>query len=354
MAAVLGAIAEHPIADPVRVACADILAARGDEAGALQLLEGGDGPARATPVTSTPGLILVADLLATQGQLPRALGTIERVLAREIDAPGALERHQRWRAALGTPRPSAGRLDEATLLAPTARSGPFKVMREVARGGAGVVYEAEDELLGRKLAFKVYHARTTERGHLDREARLAAALWGPGIVRMLDADPAEGWIALEWVARGSIRDVLRGGDATLLFPIERWARPLAQALARVHAHGYVHADVKPANVLLRQPSEPLLGDFGIARPRGAPYDGGSPGYMSPERLAGRASDPRDDVYGYARVIEDVVVRCETLIAGGASFASHNELEVWRTLSSRCLGPDPERPADGAALLEALP
>src|SRR5262249_44783968 len=155
------------------------------------------------------------------------------------------------------------KLDEATVVAARQAGGPFRLLREVARGGAGVVYEAEDAVLGRRLAFKLYHGRGADRAVLEREARSAAALAGPGIMRVFDAAPGEGWPALEWVARGSVRDVLRTGDLTPLAPVARWARPLARALARVHAEGLVHADMKPANVLLRQPHDPVLGDFGI-------------------------------------------------------------------------------------------
>jgi eukaryotic-like serine/threonine-protein kinase len=128
---------ERSLPEAVRVACADILAARGDEQGALRVLAG---------ISSTPGLILAADLYASSGQLARAVGTIERVLARDIDAPGARERHQRWSASLGYVRRPARRLDEATVVAPLQATGaPFRLLREVARGGAGAVYEAEDE-----------------------------------------------------------------------------------------------------------------------------------------------------------------------------------------------------------------
>jgi eukaryotic-like serine/threonine-protein kinase len=349
VAHVLSAMGEHRVPEPVRVACADLLAARGDEPGALRVLEGSaaagqGGVPHSPPISSTAGLILAADLHASIGHLPRAVGAIERVLAREIDAPGARERHQRWRAALGVTRPAAGRSDEATIVAPSAARGPFRLLREVARGGAGAVYEAEDEVLGRRVGFKVYHGRGGDRAHLEREVRLAAALAGPGVVRVFDADPAEGWVALEWIARGSLRDVLRAGDAVALAPIARWARPLARALARIHDRGYVHADVKPANVLLRQLGEPVVSDFGLARPRGAPAAGGSPGYVSPERLSGRPSDPRDDIYGYGRVLEDVIVRLEPLDATG--------LDFWRSLSLQCIGPDGARPSDGAALVRA--
>ena len=270
-------------------------------AGALRVLEGS---------SSTAGLVLAADLHAASGQLARAVGTIERVLARDLGAPGARERHQRWSQSLGYTRREVRRLDEATVVTARAPKGPFRLLREVARGGAGAVYEAEDELLGRRVAFKVYHGRGADRAQLEREARLTAQLGGPGVLRVFDADPEEGWLSLEWVPRGSLRDILRTGSTELLAPVGRWARPLARAVARVHAAGLVHADVKPANVLLRQPHDPVLGDFGSARRAGAPGDGGSPGYVSPERLAGRGSHPRDDVYGYGRVLEDVLHRLD--------------------------------------------
>jgi serine/threonine-protein kinase len=336
---VLRALGHRAVAEPVRVAAADVLAARGDEQGALRVLEG---------VTSTPGLVLAADLYASTGQLARAVGTIERVLARDLDAPGARERHQRWSASLGYRRGPARRLDEATVVAPVASGAPFRLLREVARGGAGAVYEAEDELLGRKIAFKVYHGRGKDRDLLAREAKSAAALAGPGVLRVFDADPGQGWLALEWVPRGSVRDMLKTGDLAPLSPVGRWARPLARALARVHAEGLVHADVKPANVLLRQPGDPVLGDFGIARPIGAPAEGGSAGYLSPERMAGRPSHPRDDVYGYGRILEDVLHR---LAEAGLAAADD---EAWRALSLACIGPDEGRPADGADLVRRLP
>lgn len=351
VAAITKATSDRSIPDDVRVACADILAARGDEASASAILEG---------VASTSGLVLAADLYAASGQLPRAVSTIERVLGRELDAPGARERHQRWRAALGVSIPKAGRLDEATIVAANPEGGPFRLLREVARGGAGTVYEAEDEILGRRVAFKVYHDRSSAEGPWSREVRAAAALAGPGVVRVLDAAPSEGWIALEWIARGSLRDLIRAGDVGALSPIARWATPLARALSRVHAAGLVHADVKPGNVLLRQLNEPVLSDFGIARPRGAAGEGGSPGYVSPERLSGAAMDPRDDIYGFGRILEDalhilVTPRGGPLVEQPAPSASGaGDVAQWRSLADRCMGPLERRPVDGADLVRSLP
>ncbi|MBK8256206.1 MAG: serine/threonine protein kinase [Polyangiaceae bacterium] len=339
---ILQALSERPIPEAVRVSCADILAARGDEAGALRVLEG---------TRSAPALILAADLYASTGQLARAVGTIERVLARSIDAPGARERHARWSNALGVSKVERRRRDEATVVTATPAGAPFRLLREVARGGAGSVYEAEDEVLGRRVAFKVYHGRSSDRALLEREAKIASRLAGPGVLRMLDADPFEGWLATEWVARGSVRDVLRAGDAAVLLPIAPWAVSLARAIARVHEQGYVHADVKPANVMLRKADEAVLGDFGISAVIGAPGAPGSAGYVSPERISGRSCDPRDDVYGYGRVLEDVLERLEKLDSPADGPAlDRADAEVWRKIAALCIGPDETRPADGRALL----
>lgn len=330
---VLAASAERIVPEAVRIAAADILASRGDEPSALDALRG---------TSSTAALMLAADLHASLGQIPRAVSTIERVLARTYDTPGAKERHSRWRAAMGAAPAPKGRLDEATVVTDAGARAPYRLLREVARGGAGAVYEAEDELLGQKVAFKVYHQRGRDREHLEREARMAIRHRGPGVIRVFDANPDDGWVSVEWIPRGSVRDVLARGDVSWLQPIERWAVPLGRTLARLHDAGIVHADVKPANVLLREPSDPVLGDFGIARIKGLSYIGGSAGYMSPERIAGRVSDPRDDVYGFGRVVEDVLLRLP-----GGSFDS------WRAFVDACLGPDEQRPATGTELVKRM-
>jgi serine/threonine-protein kinase len=124
---------------------------------------------------------------------------------------------------------------------------------------------------------------------------------------------------------------------------------LARALARAHAHGWVHNDVKPANVLLTASRTALLTDFGIARRTGEPSPTGSLGHVSPERASGRASHPRDDVYGFGRVIEDL------LSAGGplAALGLTDALASVRALAAACTGPDADRPRDGTELVTLL-
>jgi serine/threonine-protein kinase len=280
-------------------------------------------------------------VLARAGDQAGAIALVERVLLRDIGWPGARERHARWRTALGL-HPDGDRpaqpLASATLAA-TAPEAPFRLLREVGRGGAGAVYESEDRDLGRRVALKVYHRPDRDRAQLLHEARVAVALAGPGIVRVFDVDPQNGWLAMEWARLGAVRSLLRGRDPALV-PIGGWAVPLARALARVHVAGWVHNDVKPANVLLREPHAPLISDLGTARRAGDPSPPGSLGYVSPERLAGRASDPLDDIYGFGRILED---------AAGI-LGEEEDVRRWTELASACTGTDDERARAFAAVL----
>jgi eukaryotic-like serine/threonine-protein kinase len=335
--------------EPLRVACAAVLVDRGQSERALELVR---------DCRSIGAMMLAADLYAARGDLARALSTVERVLARAIDTPGARERHDQWSTQLGrTPLRERRPVDAgATVIAPTGPKVPFRLLREVARGGAGTVYEAEDAELGRRLAYKIYHRAAADREQIERESRTAARLEGAGVVRIYDADPGAGWLAMEWLGRGTLRDALAGDRLGELLPLERWARPLLLALGRVHAAGLVHADLKPANVFFRAPDEPVLGDFGISRARGDRNLGGTPGYLSPERLGGAPADARDDVYAVGRIIEDVLGALEQAMAAGklAPPPDAAALARYAALARACLADAARRPADAAAVLTALP
>jgi serine/threonine-protein kinase len=325
--------------EPLLVAAADLASQRGDADLALELLDGAsDGAA----------LVLAADIRAERGELALALTAMERVLARDIDAPGARERHERWRQRLGGGRAPALPLDAPTVLRAEAPETSLRIVGEAGRGGAATVYEAIDEVLGRKVALKVYHRPAEDRDKLEREARSAVQMAGSGVVRIFDADPARGFIVMEWAAGGALKRWISRADLAMLWPIERWLLPLVRALARVHALGFVHGDLKPANVLFRAAADPVLSDFGLAHPTGSVIDGGSFGYLSPERLIGQAVTAADDVYGLGRIVEDVLAALGRLPEGERP--DPLELEAWRRRAARALGPIEARPRAVSALL----
>ncbi|MDP9149811.1 MAG: serine/threonine protein kinase [Myxococcota bacterium] len=328
--ALLGGQMMAALPEPLLVAVGSALIDRGEEGSAARVLSN---------ATSSPALIMRSDLLSRAGDLPTAIALVERVLSRDIDWPGARDRHSRWREALGIPE-QRRRWDPSATVVTAAPEAPFRLLREVGRGGTGAVYEAEDRDLARHVAIKIYHHPDRDRTQLLHEARVAAALAGPGVVRVFDLDPEHGWIAMEWAGHGTLRSALqspRWGQPG------HWATPLARGIARVHDAGWVHHDVKPANVLLLSSGAPLLSDFGAARRVGEPSPPGSLGYVSPERLAGRCSHARDDVYSFGRVLEDAL----------ESLGEVADAERWQQLAAACTGADESRPKDGAEVLLVL-
>lgn len=320
--------ATRSLPEALALAVASAMIDRGDSPGAIKVL---------ATTTSSPALLMRADLEAERGDVPSALALTERVLAREIDHPGARERRQRWRAAMGllATRQTESATSTVAIAEPDT---PYVLLREIARGGAGAVYEAEDRELGRRVALKVYHEPMRDRPQLEHEARVAVQLAGQGVVRVFDLDPEHGWIALEWAALASLRERLRARDHGHLFPVDRWALPLALALARVHDAGWAHLDVKPANVLLLGAADPVLTDFGISRRLGEPSPAGSMSYVSPERMSGRLASPYDDVYGFGRILEDVLD------------AATEDNPPWRVLARACTGREAQRPAHARELV----
>jgi tetratricopeptide (TPR) repeat protein len=235
--------------------------------------------------------------------------------------------------------------DEPVPAVPPARGrlGDFRLLRELGRGGMGVVYEAEQLSLGRRVALKVLPlAATLDARQLLRfkhEAQAAACLHHPHIVPVYGVGCERGvhYYAMQFIEGHSLAEViadLRAGDGASQHPTaadgstptgpaaalstERSARSPAycRAVARVgvqaaealeHAHqvGIVHRDIKPANLLLDAAAQVWVTDFGLARCRTAPEltpAGDAVGtlrYMSPEQALGKRGlvDHRSDVYG---------------------------------------------------------
>jgi eukaryotic-like serine/threonine-protein kinase len=180
----------------------------------------------------------------------------------------------------------------------------------IAAGGMGEVWRARDTRLGRIVAVKLLRPEFADspefRDRLLWEARHAALLSHPGVVRVHDYDDGSGgnvpYMVMEYVAGPSLAAVL-AAEGTL--PAGRVLDLIAQvagALACAHAAGIVHRDVKPANVLAVG-GRVKIADFGISRAIGAVAVTraglvmGTPAYLSPEQVAGLPATPASDLYG---------------------------------------------------------
>ncbi len=233
--------------------------------------------------------------------------------------------------------------------------GRFELVREIGRGGFGVVFEARDRQLGRAVAFKAVRpgaqARPRREEWLRREGEAAAQLNHANIVTLHDLGTWAGgpYLILE-LLRGEALDArLARGKLPPREALEI-AIHVARALAHAHAAGVVHRDLKPSNVFLTDDGWVKVLDFGLAHVLGAgeSIGGGTPRYMAPEQRRGTAPDARADVFSAA-----VMLR-ETLGGSSTDTFELDRLPALATLLARATSVEPgDRPADGRAWLEAL-
>jgi serine/threonine protein kinase len=213
----------------------------------------------------------------------------------------------------------------------------YSLDRELGRGGMAVVYAGHQRELDRPVALKVlaeHLAGNAEfRDRFLREARIAARLHHPHLVRTFDVTEHDGLpcIVMELLPGGT----LVGGSLT-----REEAAQVADALAYAHERGVVHRDLKPANLLRGQNGEVKIGDFGIARAAeetmltDAGTVLGTLRYLSPEQAAGTAVGPEADVYSLGVVLQELLAEPDP------------------ALVARCLAEDPrERPSAAAVAAE---
>ena len=224
-----------------------------------------------------------------------------------------------------TPSPSIGRISSSSLpgegFAPgTVLAERYRIVGLIGRGGMGIVYEAQQLSLGRRVALKVLHRELTASmggERFAREIRLLAALQHPHILPLFDSGEHDGAVfyVVPCVEGESLRRRL---DRERQLPLEdtlRITRDVADALDHAHRRGVIHRDIKPENILLEE-GHAIVADFGVARAITRAVDEsqttagmavGTPAYMSPEQASGdRELDGRSDQYSLACVLFEML------------------------------------------------
>ncbi|MET8121025.1 protein kinase [Micromonospora sp. NPDC005291] len=232
-------------------------------------------------------------------------------------------------------------------------AGRYRLLDLVGRGGMGRVWRARDEMLHREVAVKEIvppswladHERAELRSRTLREARAAARLNHPAVVRLYDVIPVEGspWIVMEYVPSRTLQDVLDAEGPLEPARAARIGLAVLDALHAAHTAGVLHRDIKPQNVLVAHDGRVMLADFGLAT-----FDGGdgvmtrpgmvlgSPQYVAPERAAEGVSTVAADLWSLGATLHAAV-------EGRSPYARSTAMA---TLSALAAGPPDPAPHAG--------
>ena len=236
-------------------------------------------------------------------------------------------------------RPAGPRLTAPAL----ERLGDFRLVREVGRGGMGVVYEAVQESLGRRVALKLLppEAKLSPRAEerFRREALAAGTLHHTNIVQVFGVGAQDGhrYYVMQFIEGKSLEELIAQGQPVEPRRAARLCAQVAAGLEHAHARGILHRDVKPANVLLDPQDTAWITDFGLAKVVGETDSLTETGdvlgtlrYLPPERLEGKA-DARGDVYGVGLLLYE-------LLTGQRAFPTGERADLLRAI--REVGPRP--------------
>ncbi len=347
----------------------------------------GEDPSPPTEAAPTQDLSPTAATTELAAILEACLADLEA--GRPVDRAQLLARHPHLGSAL---EDAIAGLEFIHRTAPDpgptpVRLGDFRILREVGRGGMGVVYEAEQVSLKRRVALKVLRhgpvADEVAMQRFQREAETVGHLHHTNIVPIfaIGADDGVRYYAMQFIEGSDLGRVAREMRGTGEDPdfrrIAEWGLQAADALAHAHQRGVIHRDIKPSNLILDPENRIWLTDFGLARRMddvslsltGAIL--GTPRYMSPEQVAAARApvDHRTDIYSLGATLYELVTGRPIFDAASShevlSQILHTEPAAPRTLAPRlprdletvilkCLAKDPtHRYSTAQALTEDL-
>jgi eukaryotic-like serine/threonine-protein kinase len=201
------------------------------------------------------------------------------------------------------------------------KAGRYDLREEIGRGAMGVVYHGYDPVIGRGVAVKTMRLSEAGTGlsreeliaRFQTEARAAGLLTHPNIVVVYDAGEQDGlfYITMEFVEGRSLQSVI---DLKQPFPVSRVLKLMEQvcsALDFAHQHNVVHRDIKPANLMLTADDTVKITDFGTAKilqfgTAQTSHVMGTPSYMSPEQVKGKAIDGRSDIFSLGVILYELM------------------------------------------------
>ncbi|HEX9737409.1 MAG TPA: serine/threonine-protein kinase, partial [Thermoanaerobaculia bacterium] len=215
--------------------------------------------------------------------------------------------------------------------------GRYEILGELGKGAMGVVYLAQDPIIKRQLAIKTfrmaYSAKEKEvaqfRERFLREAQAIGQLSHPNIVTVHDVgqEGEDYFIAMEYVKGVNLKQRMQHDEPLALEFVLEVVAQIADGLDCAHQKGIIHRDVKPANIIITHDHLVKITDFGIARLEQSNLTVagqllGTPNYMAPEQIQGRAVDARSDIFSLGVLLYELLTRKKPFQGENLTQVSH--------------------------------
>jgi serine/threonine protein kinase/Tfp pilus assembly protein PilF len=184
----------------------------------------------------------------------------------------------------------------------------YTIIEEIGRGGMGVVYKAEDRILGIKVALKIIHPLYSSSANMVRqfkkETLLARSISHENVIRIHDIGVKDNinYISMDYIKGQNLKEFIRVSGALAVNTAINITKQICEALATAHRKGVIHLDLKPQNIMVDNNGNVYTMDFGLARSVVTPASSlskkimGTPAYMSPEQAKAEETDHRSDIY----------------------------------------------------------
>lgn len=224
--------------------------------------------------------------------------------------------------------------------------GRYQVLKELGRGGMGIVFQAHDKQLNEQVALKIISPMLStdpeSLARLKREVSSARRISHPNIIRIYDIGESNGlhFVSMEFFPGQNLREYIRNSGALSLIQGSHIVLQICEGLEAAHWQRIIHRDLKSQNVLIGPTGNVKIIDFGLARSsymEGMTATGlilGTPEYMAPEQVSGKKTDERADIYSFGIILYEI-------FTGRLPFRGESAISV----GFQQIRDDPPRPRD---------
>jgi serine/threonine-protein kinase len=280
--------------------------------------------------------------------LKERLENLETLMCRlDSEMNSRLERSfSMLKVATGSNAPGVSQMPTTFMNVSSALEGRYQILKELGRGGMGIVFQAYDKQLKEQVAIKVLSPLLSSDPdaleRLKREVSSARRITHPNVIRIHDISELNGlhFISMEFFDGISLKDYIKKTGTLSLMQAYNIASQICDGLEAAHRQGVIHRDLKSQNIIIGPTNQVKIIDFGLARSQnleGLTATGlimGTPEYMAPEQVAGKSVDERADIYSLGIILYE-------MFTGRVPFTGDSAIAI----GFKQLKEDPSRPCD---------